>query len=175
MNCVSCRFWIGSIPTAARSPGCTVPYHLVANERLRLCSVSLSLLANRRLHWVTDGGFPCNERDRRVLRSLTLLVVRRPRPGGSRCRHAGVGLDSPSGPTRTQDLLLSRCLYGGRSPLCGRPTRPVPLPGDISAIGLLLALLFRQRLIARTELLGAHTTNDVPHRAIRRCCGHSLV
>ncbi|MCC7009051.1 MAG: glycosyltransferase family 4 protein [Acidobacteria bacterium] len=126
--------------------------------------------------WVTDGGFPLQMAAiTAMFDDATLVVVRTaPRAGGlplpSRARI--VGLDSPVGADARRKVSML-----GRLPRYVRQIVPhvraadvvhVPLPGDVSALGLLIALASRKRLIARYGSSWADTAQTTrPQRFVK--------
>lgn len=145
---------------------------------LRLCVVSFKpCWQTADGIWCTDGGFPLQiGAIAAYFDRLTLVVVRTaPRAGGLPLP-AGevVGLDSPSGSDAARKVSLLSSLRYYLTTIIPHVRAAdvvhVPLPGDISAIGLLLALVFRKRLIARYGSSWARTPQTTwPQRAIRRC------
>lgn len=127
--------------------------------------------------WVADGGFPLQMAAIAALFDrVTMVVVRTsPREGGLPLPPQArvIGLNSPAGAdTRRKFSVLGRIGYYLRE--ISHHVRQadvvhVPLPGDISALGLFLALAFRKRLIARYGSSWALTSQTTPaQRVIRR-------
>ena len=107
--------------------------------------------------WMSDGGFPLQMAAIGSLFDRVTLVVARvqPRSGGLPLPPEAhvVGLRSPSGADTARKFSM---LFGLRYYLktIGAHIREVdvvhvPVPGDISFLGLLLALLQRKRIVAR--------------------------
>lgn len=108
-------------------------------------------------HWRSDGGFPLQMAAvASLFDSVTLVIVEVPtRPGGLLLPAGArvIGLRSPSGSDAARKVsTLAGLGYYLRS-IAAQVRKAdvvhVPVPGDISLLGLVLALMFRKRLIAR--------------------------
>ncbi len=128
--------------------------------------------------WVSDGGFPLQMAAiGSLFDAMTLVVVRtRPREGGLPLPAAAqiVGLRAPAGADFKRKLtLLSDLGYYLRTisaHIRQADVVHVPVPGDISFLGLILALYHRKKLVARYGSSWALTRQTtVAQRLVRTC------
>ena len=152
---------------------------------MRLCVVSFKeCWPDASGRWYSFGGFPVQMAAvGSLFDEMTLVVVRgRPRAGAlalpSRARV--IALRRPAGDdARRKASLLAHLPYYVRAiaaGMHGADVVHVPLPGDISFLGMLVALAMRKRLIARyggSWAVTAQTTvmNRVIRECMRRCAG----
>jgi glycosyltransferase involved in cell wall biosynthesis len=146
---------------------------------VRLCVVSFKpCWQDAAGTWMSDGGFPLQMTAiASLFDAVTLVVVATPpRAGGlplPSSTHV-VGLRSPQGADGTRKLsVLTGLAYYVR--VISRRVREadvvhVPVPGDISFVGLLLALIFRKRLIARYGSSWAVTPQTTASQRLVRLC-----
>ncbi|MCC7124218.1 MAG: glycosyltransferase family 4 protein [Acidobacteria bacterium] len=146
---------------------------------LRLCVVSFKpCWQDDTGAWLSDGGFPLQMAAIASLFDETTLVVVRvdPRDGGIPLPAAAtvVGLRSPAGADTARKLsVLSRMNYYVRTISAHVRDADVvhaPVPGDISLIGLLLALAFRKRTIGRYGSSWALTSQTTMAQRVTRWC-----
>ncbi|HEX5436204.1 MAG TPA: glycosyltransferase [Gemmatimonadaceae bacterium] len=144
---------------------------------MRLCVVSFKeCWQDERGAWMTDGGFPAQMAAvGSLFDAMTLVIVRGPqREGGMPLPAAAavVPLRRTNGSgTRRKLVVLARLPYLLR--VIARHVRRAdvvhtPLPGDIALIGMLVAVAYRKRLLARyCGSWNASAQSSVMYRATR--------
>jgi glycosyltransferase involved in cell wall biosynthesis len=152
---------------------------------VRLCVVSFKpCWQDGTGQWKSEGGFPLQMRAvSSLFDSATLVVVRVPARDGGLSLPAGatvIGLRSPSGSDTARKFSMLAGLAYYVKAITAEVRKAdvvhVPVPGDISFLGLMLALVFRKRLIARYGSSWAPTaqttlTQRVTKRCMRMCAG----
>jgi glycosyltransferase involved in cell wall biosynthesis len=146
---------------------------------MRLCVVSFKpCWQDAAGAWMSDGGFPLQMAAiASLFDAVTLVVVATPpRAGGLPLPSSAhvVGLRSPHGADGARKLSVITGLGYYVRIISARVREAdvvhVPVPGDISFVGLLLALIFRKRLIARYGSSWAVTPQTtVSQRMVRLC------
>lgn len=142
----------------------------------RLCVVSFKpCWRDPQGRWMSDGGFPMQMTAvSSLFDDTTMVIVEVPgKPGGIPLPPVRiVPLRSPAGAdTRRKFSVLSSLPYYLRT--IRREVRAadvvhVPVPGDISLLGLVLALVSRKRLIARYGSSWALTPQTTPAQRVTR-------
>jgi glycosyltransferase involved in cell wall biosynthesis len=146
---------------------------------VRLCVVSFKpCWQDAAGQWRSDGGFPLQMAAvASLFDAVTLVVVQVPLRAGGLLLPVGaqvVGLRSPSGSDTARKFSLLASLTYYLKAITAEVRKAdvvhVPVPGDISLLGLMLALLYRKRVIARYGSSWALTKQTTFAQRVTKCC-----